>query len=350
MEFPSGTRTGAYLIGEELRKRGGSRRSVSPLLLVDYCATFWTWETSAYVQGKLARGQRIGKEYVRNNSLFVEKYIRPAFTVLQLSAMRPYMIEDFTMRLKSGTGLSHSAINGITSALVVPLHEAARLGLIDSDPAAGVRKLGNNAHEKGIPSANEVRALVALPSLDPRVRGAIFLGAACAMRLGEVLALRADAIRDETLTIAQSWSKVEGLKGTKTGRIRVVPLPQMVRESLLSLDASNPHGRGLFLFYGLKPNVPMDSRAVENLFYSALEQIGIDEDTRKERNLTFHSLRHWSNATLRGAVADKTLRLLTGHSSSAMTDRYDHATAADLADLRDAQEAKILPFLQVSGQ
>lgn len=94
----------------------------------------------------------------------------------------------------------------------------------------------------------------------------------------------------------------------------------------------------------------MNSRVMENLFYGALEQIGIGQDIRKERNLTFHSLRHWSNATLRGAVADKTLRLLTGHSSSAMTDRYDHATAADLTDLRNAQEAKILPFLQASGQ
>jgi integrase len=242
IEFPSGTRTGAYLIGEELRKRGGSRPQVAPLLLADYCSTFWTWDTSDYIRGKLARGQRIGKEYVYNNFLFVEKYIRPAFPALQLSAMRPYMIEDFTMRLNRESGLSHSAINGITSALVVPLHEAARLGFIDSDPAVGVRKLGNNAHEKGIPSANEVRALVALPGLDPRVRGAILLGAACAMRLGEVLALRVDAIEDETLTIAQSWSKVEGLKSTKTGRIRIVPLPQMVREALLALDAANPHG------------------------------------------------------------------------------------------------------------
>jgi integrase len=57
-------------------------------------------------------------------------------------------------------------------------------------------------------------------------------------------------------------------------------------------------------------------------------------------------LRHFANAELRGAVPDETLRKLTGHSTEAMTDHYDHTTEADLAALAKAQEQRILPFVK----
>jgi integrase len=60
------------------------------------------------------------------------------------------------------------------------------------------------------------------------------------------------------------------------------------------------------------------------------------------RNITFHSLRHFANAQLRGAVPDETLRKLTGHATGAMTDHYDHTTEGDLEVLAEAQEKRIL--------
>lgn len=60
--FPPTSKMGALLIGDELRRRGGmSSRTTSPLF-ADYCADFGTWDTSPYIHGKLARGQRIGRE------------------------------------------------------------------------------------------------------------------------------------------------------------------------------------------------------------------------------------------------------------------------------------------------
>jgi integrase len=347
--FPPTSRTGALLIGEELRRRGGSRgRQASPLF-ADYCANFWDWDSSPYIQGKQARGQRIGREHVTHCAAYVKNYIRPAFPALRLAAVRPFMIEDFMMKLKKDSGLGNRSINGILAAAVVPLHEAARLGLIATDPASSMRMLGNDARKKGIPTEDEVRALVALPGLDPRARCAILLGAACALRIGEIQALRISDIGEETITVASNWAKMDGLKCTKTGRVRIVPLPRMIRDTLLELEAANPHGPGHFLMYGTLPDAPLDMRALERMFYAALRRIGVDEETRTARALSFHSLRHWSNATLRGAVSDAKLRLLTGHSTEAMTDRYDHATESDLAELALAQEAKILPFLKAVG-
>jgi integrase len=347
--FPPTSRTGAILIGEELRKRGGIVDRKGSPLLVEYLADFWNWDTSAYVQGKLARGQRIGRQYVIDNAARVKNHIRAAFPVLRLSAVRPYHLEEYLLRLKKESGLSNRTVNAIIEAIAVPMREASRLGLIESDPSARLQLLGRDTCEKGIPTEGEIRALVTVPGLDPRIRCAILLGSACALRLGEIQALRAGDIGETTLTIGASWGKYEGLKSTKTGRVRVVPLPRMVKDALLALDASNIHGPGHFLMYGADPDAPLNAPALERMFRAALRKIGIDEDTRRARSLSFHSLRHWSNATLRGSVSDAKLRLLTGHSTEAMTDHYDHATEADLAELSKAQEVRILPFLAVSG-
>jgi integrase len=139
---------------------------------------------------------------------------------------------------------------------------------------------------------------------------------------------------------------VEGLKSTKTGTTRVVPLLPLVRQTLLDLIAANLHGTDGFLLYGERPDAPLDVRAIERGFYKALRTIGIDEEARIARSISFHSLRHWSNAMLRGSVADSKLRLLTGHSTEAMTARYDHATDSDLQELARALDKKVMPLLE----
>ncbi len=343
--FPPTSRAGALLIGEELRRRGGTSPRKTSLQYADYCADFWNWDSSSYIQGKRARGQRIGREYVAHCAAYVENYIRPAFPSLRLPTIRPFMLEDFALKLKGESGLGNQSINAILAAATIPLHEATRLGLISTDPAASIRKLGNDTREKGIPTEDEVKAVLSLPGLDPRIRGAILLGASCALRIGEIQALKLANIGEKTLTVASSWGKLEGMKGTKTGRVRIVPLPRMVKEALEALNRSNPHGQDGFLIYGIRPDAPLDVRAIERGFYSALRQIGIDENVRTKRALSFHSLRHFCNAMLRGSVSDAKLHLLTGHSTDTMTARYDHATQDDLAELARAQESKILPFL-----
>jgi integrase len=125
---------------------------------------------------------------------------------------------------------------------------------------------------------------------------------------------------------------------------------------MLDLFDMNPHGPDGFLIYGVSPDSPLDVRAIERGYDNALVRLALgpvfatattEEKTValgewKARNITFHSLRHWSNAMLRGSISDEKLHLLTGHSSERMSLRYDHVTEADLAILSQAQEKKIL--------
>lgn len=346
-KFPSTSRTGALLIGQELLKRGGVLTRKNDPLFADYCASIWDWETSPYIQGKLARGQRIGKEHALHCAAYIKNHVRPAFPSLRLSAVRSFMLENFVLTLKKESGLGNRSINAIIDAMRTPLNEAVRLGLIPSNPASALQKMGNDTAEKGIPTDEEIRNLFALP-LDDRIHCAILLGAVCGLRIGEIQALKPGSIEGNALRIVFSWGKIEGLKSTKTGKSRIVPLPLLVRNALFNLAKMNPHGQDGFFMYGIIPDKPLDVRAIERGFYKALEAIGINEDERKERNLSFHSLRHFANARLRGAVPDETLRKLTGHSTEAMTDHYDHTTEADLAALAKAQEARILPFIKTA--
>ena len=48
------------------------------------------------------------------------------------------------------------------------------------------------------------------------------------------------------------------------------------------------------------------------------------EEKRKERNIDFHSLRHFFNSMLRGEIDDNNLRLIVGHQSERMSDNYTH--------------------------
>ncbi len=346
-QYPSTSRTGALLIGQEYLKRRHERPVTEDPNYVEYCTQFWDWERSPYIKGKLARGQCIGREYVSHNASYIKNYVCKAFPTLRISQVRTFMLEEFALSLKSCRKLGNSSINAILNAASLPLTEATRLGLIETNPAQSLRKLGKDTQEKGIPTEAEIRELFALPDLDLRIRCAILLGATCALRLGEVQALRMNDIGTSTLTISQSWGKLEGLKSTKTARVRVLPLPVQVRASLEQLAAMNPHGSSSFLFYGLNPDAPLDVRALERGFYAALNRIGITEQDRKERRLSFHSLRHWSNAMLRGSLSDAKLRLLTGHSTAAMTSHYDHVTESDMLELSHAQETRLLKYLKV---
>lgn len=347
-KFPSSSRTGALLIGQELLNRDGKLTKKSDPLLADYCAAFWDWDTSTNIQGRIARGLRIGKEHSGHCVAYVTNYIRPAFPALKISALRPSMLEQFILDLNKEGKIGRRSINAILDTIKTPLKEAARLGIIASNPAASISKLGDDRKPKGIPSEEEILSILSL-KLDLRIRCAIMLGAACGLRLGEIQALKRINIEGRTLRIVSSWGKVDGLKETKTGKVRIVPLPKIILVALHKLSKMNLLNKQGYLMYGTLPEAPLDCRAIERGFDKALAKIGINEETRKARYLSFHSLRHFANARLRGSVPDATLRKLTGHTTEAMTDHYDHTTNVDLEILAAAQVSRILPYIKASN-
>lgn len=320
-------------------------------LFNEYLLNFWDWNTSSYIKGKLARKKNsIGKAYVNNNKSWIARYVCPHFEGVYLQEVTADMLEKCMLRLHEGGTLNTRTINHILQAIRVPLSEAVRLGQLKQNPARPVLNFGVEPKEKGILSSDEITRLLSLEWDDIRVKGAFILALTGGLRIGEVIGLKHEDILENSIMVRHSFSKVEGLKGTKTGRSREIPLPDSVIRLLRQLSALNPMGNDWVFWRDSSKELPVWNKALMKGFYEALERIGIPDDpsptpakgSRQARGLSFHSLRHGCNAMLRGALPDTKLRMVTGHQSTEMSNHYDHLTEFDRSAIIKAQEERLL--------
>jgi integrase len=122
------------------------------------------------------------------------------------------------LSLKEETKLSHRTINYIFQAVRVPLAEAYRLGIIQSNPGDPIQKFGTVTIEKGILNSVEVSQLLNMTWPDKRIYAAFLVALFGGLRLGEIIALTKDVIQRDAILVAHSYSKTVGLKTTKTNK------------------------------------------------------------------------------------------------------------------------------------
>jgi integrase len=166
-------------------------------------------------------------------------------------------------------------------------------------------------------------------------------------RLGEILALRREDIGEDRLFIRHSYSIRDGLKTTKNGEAREVPLLPAVRLALFSLEATSKHPAGpeRFVFAGRAPESPLDANRILLGMRKALVSMNgkkwEDEEDRAKvlaeynaRGVDFHSWRHWYAKTMSERLDAKAVQRATGHKTAAMLEHYaDHVAEGDLARL-----------------
>jgi integrase len=116
-----------------------------------------------------------------------------------------------------------------------------------------------------------------------------------------------------------------------------VPILEALEKDLRRLIKTNGEG---FVFVTKPQNKkPIGRDMVIKSFFKALETIGIDEDQRKQRNLTFHSWRHFFNTFLLTAnVTDAKVMAITGHVTEKMKDHYTHFDTTKFTEVTEAQK------------
>ena len=293
-----------------------------------YLLGFWQPD-SPYLRRKAARGRILSAAYLRNGRSAIEQHVKlfleaQGLARLPLSKATAGILEDLVLHLQE-SGLGASRANSVLNAVAVPLAEAVRLGLLLRNPATSVERLPDRPPTREILSLGEVRAFFALSWQDPRLLAASLTAATTGLRLGEIRGLQTEDVQSGYLRVQHNWQDGEGLKAPKWGSKRDVPLPARTEGALHALIDSNPWGDG-FVFYGVRRGCPPDRKTITNAFIDGLSRIGICEEVRRRRGLTFHSWRHFYNSMLRGQLPDHALRALTGHRSEAMTDRYTTLT------------------------
>jgi len=309
-------------------------------LFSDFIENFWIWDKCHYVERKRER-EGITKEYVQNQRLNLNKHITPYFGKMKLNTISGDDIYTWLSTFKKKE-LSNKTANNNLNILKVILGEAHKKGLMSSNPSKGVTPLRKNAVERGILTPPEVKKLFSPDTVEKVWDNDIFcftgnlLSALTGLRQGEVLAIRGMDIFPEYIHIEHSFNRTEGLKSTKTGDIRDIPISPFVYDLLLQMIKKNPE-EYLFSFKGDKP---IEGRKLTNGLYKALSNIEISKKEIEERNIKFHSWRHFFNTTLRrNGLADSKIQKITGHKTHEMTEHYTHWEIRDLREVMTIQES-----------
>jgi integrase len=309
--------------------------------LHEFGKSFWVHGESSFLTYREQRGYSISKAHARNQQRYFEKYIDPTFGKKRLDTITSPMIETWFLGLKD-LGLTHQTCNHMLSNLRTILGEAARLGLIPSNPADAIKPLSKNAAVKGILTTDEVKLLFGTNASTTYWSNwtcyvANLTAATTGMRMGEIQALRWEDIGKDRITVRHSWDRTFGLKTTKTAKERVIPLSAALKSKINLLTMhKDPKA---FVFTHTQGATPTNDRPLSDSLFDALEKIGITEAERKERNITFHSWRHFFNTFLRRqGIHDSKVQMVTGHSSADMTEHYTHFDIGDLKEVEEAQK------------
>ena len=304
--------------------------------LIAFLLDFWDYDNSKYVRGKLARGGTIGKAHCKIMGYMVNKHVKPTFEGRSIRSLRPEDFDEWMASL-AADGVSSKTINMARHSVNAGLNYLTSLRRIPWNPLAAVKPYMEVNGKRGTLTVEEFRKLLEYGGLDPRVHVAISLGGLCGMRMGEIRGLRWGDVDflAKRASIHTSYVEIDGERDqAKHGSNRDVPLPATVIEALEDWRSQSPAiGPQDWIVCDFDHHdQPMRADIIRDIYYLALEGIGVAD--RKDRRIVFHSLRHWYNTQLRGAIPEAVLRRFTGHHSEEMTDLYDAGKEIDFQQAR----------------
>lgn len=316
------------------------------LTLSEFADNFFSWN-GPWATSKRVEGKRISESHCRDRADIMRRHVLPVFGNVKLSKIDKISIKQFRndLYIKEYSG---SLINKCLYALKTILEDAEDKGLILSVPK--IVKAADSPKPKGILSIEEVNRLFSLEwghETTSQYMGYVgnLLAASTGLRLGELQALQMQDLHLDGgyITIKRSWdNRCNKLnETTKTGRERNIFIPEKVISAIPSLLAVHPFPNTpeSFLFFGERK--PTEKPAEKAIFvrslYRAMQEIGISEEKRRARNITFHSWRHFLNSLLINAkIPLQKIQSITGHLTAEMTQHYYHID--DMQDVRQIQE------------
>jgi len=353
-----------FLDGGALRGTPGAE------MLESFLVRFWTYEKSPYVSELAAHGRTITKRHCLNCLQRARKYWLPFFKGKRLAEISKTNFQEFSLFL-AGKGLSPTTINHILTVGRAAFGWAAAHELIKETPADGQMRFSEKHMKRGVLCVNEAKALFAQEWDSERARIGCEIAMVCGLRIGEVQALQIQDFSKRWLFIRHSWNPIDGgLKGTKTGEERKVPLVASVYKELKALIKKNPHGGQPedFIFYSTDSARPMSYYELSAGLERALVRLSLgdryttstsEEKAQalkkwKERRITFHSFRHLYASRMVDKMKPEAVMRSTGHKDRAVFDVYaDHLEKANLDEVGKVAEevfGKMLSFPKAASE
>lgn len=272
----------------------GTRLLSSAPRFSDYAREYLDWYEHEYPSSR-ARGRQI-----------IEGHLIPEFGDYAVDRIEPFAVESYKARRRSE--VRATTVGKEIRTLKAMLARAAQWGVIEAHPCPHVKAPeSTDSKPPRFYTAAELRLIY---EAKPATRWQWQLIANTGLRRGEALMLRRQWDLGDRLHILSE----EGER-TKSGRWREVPLSPGAREALdrLYLDDTAPY---------VLPRVTPNS--LSRAFRKAVWEAGLDGN--------LHALRHTfaAHLVMRG-VPLRTVQVLMGHSSYAVTEKYAHLSPDHLA-------------------
>ena len=323
-----------------------------PIFLIEALTKFWDFENSEYVKKRQLRGFDIKQRNCKEKLGIVRRYWATYFdadrTVQSLTSRE---LDEFLLSLRRDRGLSADTVNKTMTAGNMAFEFLIKEGRLEKNPLTGVERFRVQSRKRGIPTETEMKQLMDLDWnwTDSVYKLAFKVAALFGLRAGEISGLQVcdvDAVGD-LLYIRHSWNDTDKLKDTKNGDDRTIPIEHGVALELLANARRNPsYSDTSFVFWSSKiNNQPIWPSSFEDDFYIAMRKIGISEEQRKERNIVFHSLRHYCATQIAQRASLEIAMKILGHRTEEMTRLYsEHETQMKLNNAKEvlAQGWKLL--------
>ena len=166
---------------------------------------------------------------------------------------------------------------------------------------------------------------VAAATPSPLDRALITVAAFTGLRLGELRALRWEAVRFDLAALQVSKSYVCGVLGTpKSGRVRTVPLMQDAAAALQELAQHRGNVSPKDLVFPSSNGCYRDDGDIRDAFYEALKSAGLGALREKENPFWFHDLRHTFGTIAVRAWPVPEVQIYMGHAHVTTTMKYVH--------------------------
>lgn len=306
---------------------------------------FWDFEHSKFIERRLAHGFSISKKHTIQMQGFAKNNWLPYFGMEKcIEDLTRNELDDFFFYLRSEKGFSGETVNKNINCANRCFNWLLQKGEIKANPLDGIERYKVDINERGIPTETEVRKLLELEWSNPLAKLAFKLGAFCGLRAGEISGLRVcDIDLDaDIIHVRHSWSEIDDLKCTKNTDTRDLPIDHFTAVQLMNQARMNPNFGDLsYVFWAPhNPSQPFYPGYYGDIFYQALDAIGIHEEERKERNIVFHSLRHFCCTVLKQRADTDTVMQIMGHRTSKMTEHYsDHESQEKFDNMRNIMTA-----------
>lgn len=297
-----------------------SKGNYTDINFEEFTEGFFVKESCPIYNRRKEKGREFSHGHLRRLDGILRNHLLKEFSGKELCNIHKVDLDNFLCRLICEENISGSSANYIAYAMRLIIKEAQRKGIVSHNFTDNYDWFKMIHKPKGIFTKQEAYHLMKQENWESYDyllinRIARYTG----MRVSEILALNHNDINYKEglhyILVSKGMDENQTINDTKNHRKRIVPIPKWFFSELFGFK---PHKS----FWFIRDGGNINYMKVRLRFKKALEKIGITDDERRERNLTFHSWRHRYISALTGFVPDLQLKMIVGHRGTKTTDHY----------------------------